>query len=212
VYARHLLAHTMANGGGRNGGQGGAGGVKSREERVFKREFTVLVNVRDNGKVKAVEVINSVCQAAGHGAVYACIPRASDMFEVTVADEITVDLLTDSGLLIGGNQNDCTEVIRNVSKPIMVSFMHLPAYIPDSDIVDKLSAMKVKIVGAIRRRYYPDSDVADGTRLVRAILPPDMKSLPYSMKFAQATGNQQYYRVMHNNQVKLCRLCSSDEH
>jgi hypothetical protein len=204
----------MASGVGLNGGQGARAKTvrdSGKEDRMFKREFTILVDVIDNRRIKAVEVIDSICEVAGEGAVYACIPRASDSYEVTVSDEIIVDLLTDGDLLISGVRYICTEVVRNVSKPMMVSFMHLPAYIADTDIADKLSAMKVKIVGEIRRHYYPDSNVADGTRLVRVILPPELRSLPYSMKFVQATGNQ-YYRVIHNNQVKLCRICSSDQH
>lgn len=43
--------------------------------------------------------------------------------------------------------------------------------------------MKVVILSPIKRRFYPKTNIADGTRYVRVKLPPKVSSFPYTIKF-----------------------------
>ena len=54
--------------------------------------------------------------------------------------------------------------------------MHLPAYIEDAEIEMNLRSMKVEILSPIKRRLYPGTTMADGTRYAKVILPDTMIS------------------------------------
>lgn len=93
----------------------------------------------------------------------------------------------------------------------MVSFLHLPAYLEDEVIEDKLKFWGVTPLMKIRRRVYPGTNIADGTRYVKVKFPKEVTSLPYSAKFETVDGTQ-YFRVIHDGQEKLCRLCMQPGH
>ncbi|KAI2655313.1 hypothetical protein H4Q32_017688 [Labeo rohita] len=93
----------------------------------------------------------------------------------------------------------------------VVSFIYLPAYLEDSDILDKLEGWRVIPTSQIRRRYYPETDIKDGTRFVKVKFPREVASLPYSTRFGTAEGTQ-HFRIIHSQQVKTCRLCMSPQH
>ncbi|KAL2095508.1 hypothetical protein ACEWY4_010227 [Coilia grayii] len=94
---------------------------------------------------------------------------------------------------------------------IMVSFLHLPPELPDARIIDKLINLGVTPILPLRRRYYPGTSVADGTRYVKVRFPKEVASLPYSARLDTEDGPQ-YCRVLHDRQVKICRLCMSPGH
>ena len=71
--------------------------------------------------------------------------------------------------------------------------------------------MKIELVTPIYRRRYKGTNIADGTRYVRVKFPPEIKSLPYSMKFKTVEGVE-YFRVLHDNQIKVCYNCMSANH
>ncbi len=98
-----------------------------------------------------------------------------------------------------------------VQQKKMVSFLNLPSYIEDEDIVQKLVNWGVTPILPVRRRFYPGTTVADGTRFLRVKFSQEVTSLPYNTKFMTEEGAQ-FFRVIHDNQVKTCRLCSSAEH
>ncbi|XP_016112451.1 uncharacterized protein [Sinocyclocheilus grahami] len=89
--------------------------------------------------------------------------------------------------------------------------MHLPVYLEDEQILEKLEGWGVFPISEIKRRLYTGTDIEDGTRYVKVRFPREVVSLPYSTKMETAEG-QQYCRVMHSCQVKTCRLCMSPEH
>ncbi|KAL0151793.1 hypothetical protein M9458_052944 [Cirrhinus mrigala] len=62
-----------------------------------------------------------------------------------------------------------------------------------------------------RRQLYPGTNIEDGTRFVKVRFPREIVSLPYSTKLETAEGPQ-FFRVMHSNQVKTCKLCMSPDH
>ncbi len=53
--------------------------------------------------------------------------------------------------------------------------------------------------------------MADGTRFIKVKFPQEVTSLPYNTRFMTEEGVQ-YFRVIHDNQVKTCRICASVEH
>lgn len=89
----------------------------------------------------------------------------------------------------------------------VVSFLHIPAYIEDDHLIDKLESFKVTVLSPVQRRYYPGTEIADGTRFVNVRLPPNLLSIPYSVKLDNV-----YYRVVHDNQKRMCGLGHSLEH
>lgn len=62
--------------------------------RVFGKDSTIIINVGDNQKVKALEVMRDIEQLYGKGMVYACVPKSGDCFEVTLANKAMADKLT----------------------------------------------------------------------------------------------------------------------
>lgn len=57
----------------------------------------------------------------------------------------------------------------------------------------------------------PGMDTVDGTRYLRVKFPKEVIYLPYSTKFDTEEGSQ-YFRIMHDRQVKTCQLCMNSGH
>jgi hypothetical protein len=69
------------------------------------------------------------------------------------------------------------------SDTTVVSFMKLPSYIEDEDIISKLQAKGIKLVSPVYRRAIPGTQVADGTRFVKCVFPPGFVALRSSFSF-----------------------------
>lgn len=177
------------------------------DTRVFGKDCTVILNVGDNKRIKATDVMRDMDSKYGKGSVYACVPKSGDCFEVTMASKIIAEKLS-VGVLIADKNCECGLLFSDI---MVVSFMHLPAYITDAEIKLKLASYGIALKSKIKRRYYRGTRCADGTRYVKVEFPPHIKSLNYLMKFDTVYGPQMF-RVKHNNQTKVCSLCLSDEH
>lgn len=183
------------------------GPPRGEECRAFHKNSTVLLNVGDNQKVKPFDVITSLEKQYGKGVVFACVPKSGDCYEVTLPNkEVAMKLTT--GVTIDNKNLKCELLYSDV---VVVSFMHLPAYVPDDEIKGNLDKIGVELKGPINRRYYSGTTVADGTRFVETKFPPSVKSLNYLMKFKTVYGPQMF-KVKHNNQTKVCLQCYSDTH
>lgn len=55
------------------------------------------------------------------------------------------------------------------------------------------------------------TDIADGTRFLKVKFTDTVKSLPYSTKF-ETVGESEHFRVIHDRQVKVCRMCIQPGH
>lgn len=66
---------------------------------------------------------------------------------------------------------------------LVVSSLGLPAYNMDAEILEKLHGWGVSATSPIRRRMWPGTRIADGTRIVRVKFNKQVQSLPYSAKF-----------------------------
>lgn len=185
------------------GHEGGSQNNPNKVNRNYRRENTVTVDVLDNGQIKPDNIIKFVHENCGVGSMFACVPRSGNLYEITLDGRAPLQYLLE-GIKIGDKTYECREIVQN---SIMVSFLHLPAYIEDHEIEDTLLSMNIEILSPIKRRYYPGTNIADGTRYVRVKLPPNMQSLPYTIKF-----RKEYYRVIHNGQIKVYSLCYSQDH
>ncbi|KAG1934529.1 hypothetical protein F2P79_019770 [Pimephales promelas] len=157
--------------------------------------------------VRAEDIIKAVTKLCEHGGILALRPRQGKEYELTMEKEEMCDKLTD-GLEIKGVK---CEVKNLQNRDYVVSFMHLPVYLDDDEILEKLEGWRVTPISKIKRRRYPGTDIEDGTRFLKVRFPKEVASLPYSTKLETAEGPQ-YFRVVHSHQVKTCRLCTSPDH
>lgn len=191
----------------RNGQEQRNEGGKENFKRVYKKDATITVDLQEEKDVRALDIIKAVMGKIGEGKILAVRPKQANEYEVTLEREEDTEILMD-GLDIKGKT---FEVKRLHNRDYVVSFMHLPAYIDDEDILNKLEQWGVTPLSLIKRRVYPGTNIEDGTRFVKVRFPREVVSLPYSTKMETAEGPQ-YFRVMHSHQVKTCRLCMSPDH
>ena len=182
-----------------------AGGGGSR----ILKELTLIVDVDDNKRVSARSVIEEAEIICGEGNVLAVVPRSGNIYEVTVKDKRSSDELVNTPFEIDGKRFKCDAIY---SEEKVVSFLHLPAFIPDSEIKRKLDDYHAEMMSPIKRRMYPGTNIADGTRYVVVKFPPNISSLPYTMKFDLGKNKFEYIRVKHDNQSKVCSKCLSSDH
>lgn len=179
---------------------------RTNPKKNYLKEATVTVDIC-NVNARAEDIIKVIAEKIGRGNILAVRPKQNKEYEVTLENVEDVELLVD-GLKI---KEILCEVKRLQNRDYVVSFMHMPAYIDDQVIVDKLEGWGVTPISEIKRRVYPGTTVEDGTRFVKSRFPEEVVSLPYSTRLETAEGLQ-YFRVMHSHQIKTCRLCMSPEH
>ena len=174
----------------------------------YRKECSVKVHDINVKRFKADCVIKAAENVCGENTILAVVPNEGEnSYEVTTDTEQNALRLT-RGLVINSNSFDCTFQFNEI---VMVSFLHLPAHIPDSDILDKLTKKGCEIRSEVYRRVHPGTQIADGTRYVKVKFPPGMASLSWSMKFDTGFG-ERYFKVVHNNQRALCNMCQSPFH
>ena len=173
------------------------------------KESTLIVDVKDNRQVKARSVISELEKTYGVGSILAVVPRSGNLFEITVSEKQFVNDLSHSGFSVEGQKYDCHAIY---SAERLVSFMHLPAFIEDDVILQKLAVLGVEVLSPVKKKNHPGTNVADGTRYVICKFPPNINSLPYTMRFQIDKDKYEYVRVKHDKQAKVCSQCLSDEH
>lgn len=180
------------------------------EDIVYSIENTVIVNVDDNRKVRPQTVITEVERYCGLNTVLAIIPRAADCYELTLSNKDTTNLVID-GVCIGNKLRTARPFYQDST---MVSILHIPAFIQDEAIRRKFSSLNIEIISPIKRHTILSEEgnkIPDGTRFFRCKFPPEIKSLPYLMRFEYPGGSSQY-KVLHNDQRKICHKCWSTDH
>ena len=177
-------------------------------QRAYSKEMTLVLETEDIEGVNAIKLIKEIENVVGPGKLSALRPRPNKQYEATFESLEDCDLLEDGGLMVNGIR---VEVKRLYRSEVMVSFLHLPPYTTDTEVLEKLLKWGVEPILPLRRRYYPGTSVADGTRYIKVRFPKEVASLPYSARFDTPDGPQ-YCRVIHDRQVKLCRLCLQPGH
>ena len=178
-------------------------------DEIFTKDQTVVVSVRDNESVSPEDIIDEIEKKCGVGAVMACVPKIGTGFEVVLKERKFVGDVSDD-LSIKGKQIKVKELTSRIK---IVSIINLSMYVSNEEIIDRFKKIGVEIISEIKKRKMPSrTTVYDGTRIFKAQLPPTLASIPYSMKFSVDSKETAYYRVVHNDQVKVCSGCFSTDH
>lgn len=174
-------------------------------QRNYEKRLTVAVEIIGEDRITMMELLRKVKEECGM--VIGCRYKTPREYELTMGDDKGKNKLLD-GLKIKNGRIMAKE-INNMET--VVSFMNLPTYIKDEEITGKLKDWGVNAVSKIKRRMWPGTDIADGTRILRVKFTDTVKSLPYSTKFETSVGTE-HFRVIHDRQVKVCRLCIQPGH
>lgn len=177
------------------------------DKRIYTKEATVVVDLSEVQDGRAEDIIKALTEKIEVTRILAIRPKQMREYEITLEHEEDTEKLVD-GLTIKGK---ICEIKKLHNRDFVVSFMHLPAYMSDQEILNKLEGWGVTPISQIRRRFYSGTHIEDGTRFLRVRFPKEVASLPYSTRM-ETEGGPQYFRVIHSKQVKTCRLCMSPEH
>lgn len=173
--------------------------------QTFEKKLTVAVESIGEENVSMMELLKEIKRICG--VVIGCRFKAQKKYEITMENEEGKGKLLD-GLKIKDNIVYVREMVNN---ELVVSFLNLPTYVSDEVILAKLHEWGVKAVSPIKRRMWPGTDIADGTRFLKVQFTEMVKSLPYSTKFDTLEGTE-FFRVIHDRQVRVCRLCIQPGH
>lgn len=176
---------------------------ESREK--YSKELTVEVVVEGDANISMMDLLRGVKMECGE--VVGCRVRGERTYELTMKDEDAKKKLID-GVRIKGAMVHARDIVNN---EMVVSFINLPVYLEDGKILDKLEEWGVKPLSAIKRRAWPGTDTVDGTRFLKVRFTDQVRSLPYSTRFETLRGTE-YFRVIHDRQVRVCRLCIKPGH
>lgn len=180
-------------------------GDDGQGRRVFQKKLTVLVEIVGEDKITMMELLKKVREDCG--VVIGCRYKNPKEYELTMNEEEGKEKILD-GLKIKNSRIMVKEINNN---EMVVSFLNLPTYIEDEEIIGKLTEWGVKAASPVKRRMWPGTDIADGTRFLKVKFTDTVKSLPYSTKFETLTGTE-HFRVIHDRQVKVCRVCIQPGH
>ena len=164
--------------------------------QTFEKKLTVAVEIIGEENVSMMELLKEIKKICG--VVIGCRFKGQKKYEITMEKVDGKEKLLD-GLKIKDNLVFVKEMVNN---ELVVSFLNLPTYVPDEVILVKLHEWGVKAVSPIKRRMWPGTDIADGTRFLRVQFTETVKSLPYSAKFDTLEGTE-FFRVIHDRQVRV---------
>ncbi|XP_030294862.1 uncharacterized protein LOC115594757 [Sparus aurata] len=175
------------------------------KRKIYEKRLTIMAEIEGDDIITMMELLRKVKEECGE--VIGCRFKTPKSYEITMLSDTGKSKLMD-GLKIKNNIIMAREL--GIGE-MVVSFINLPTYIDDETILGKLRDWGVKPVSSIRRRMWPGTEIADGTRFLKVKFNETVKSLPYSTKFETAAGSE-HFRVIHDRQVKVCRLCIQPGH
>ncbi|KAL0147142.1 hypothetical protein M9458_057666 [Cirrhinus mrigala] len=143
----------------RGGQQKERGG--QQKERKYGKGLTVAVEIVGESRITMMEMLTKIKEECGK--VIACRYKTPKDYELTMEDEDGKEKLLD-GLKIKESRILAKEVNND---ELIVSFLGLPAYIEDGEILEKLQDWGVTAISQIKRRMWPGTDIADGTRFLK---------------------------------------------
>lgn len=176
---------------------------ESTEREV--RKLTVSVEMEGENEISAMELMRCVRELCG--GLVACRFIGRNKYEMSMSHPRGKDRLME-GFKMGDTRIHARELTND---ELVVSFLNLPFYIGDEKILEKLKGWGVSAASPIKRRMWPGTNVADGTRFMKVRFNNQVQSLPYSTKFETALGSE-YFRVIHDKQVRVCRMCIQPGH
>ena len=193
-----------AEGGRKERGKDG-GGERDRETDKYGKELTVEVVIEGTENISMMDLLKEVKKECG--VVMGCRKRGDRTYELTMKDIEAKEKLMD-GIRVRGALVHASDIVNN---EMVVSFINLPVYLPDGKILAKLEEWGVRAISPLKRRVWPGTEIVDGTRFLKVRFTEQVRSLPYSTKFDTLRGTE-YFRVIHDRQVRVCRLCIKPGH
>ncbi|KAF3858933.1 hypothetical protein F7725_012134 [Dissostichus mawsoni] len=184
------------------------GEEETRKEKGSERysvELTVEVVVDEGSAVTMMDLLKGIQKKCG--VVDGCRVRGERLYEVTMRTCLGKMKIME-GLRVNGVMVHAQDLLNN---DLTVSFLNLPVYVPDRMILKRLEEWGVEPISAIKKRVWPGTEITDGTRFLRVRFNDKVRSLPYSTKLDTVRGAE-YFRVLHNRQVPVCRLCIQPGH
>ncbi|KAF3842499.1 hypothetical protein F7725_024450 [Dissostichus mawsoni] len=184
------------------------GEEETRKEQGSERysvELTVEVVVDEGSAVTMMDLLKGIQKKCG--VVDGCRVRGERLYEVTMRTCLGKMKIME-GLRVNGVMVHAQDLLNN---DLTVSFLNLPVYVPDRMILKRLEEWGVEPISAIKKRVWPGTEITDGTRFLRVRFNDKVRSLPYSTKLDTVRGAE-YFRVLHNRQVPVCRLCIQPGH
>lgn len=189
----------------REKGEENSRGAQGRSREKYSKELTVEVELEGTEKISMMDLLKGVKKDCGE--VIGCRVRGERIYELTMKDEEAKRKLMD-GVRVKGVMVHARDIMNN---DMVVSFINLPVYLEDEKILAKLQEWGVRPLSPIKRRVWPGTDTVDGTRFLKVRFTEQVCSLPYSTKFETLRGTE-YFRVIHDRQVRVCRLCIKPGH
>lgn len=180
-------------------------GIQRPSREKYSKELTVEVEVEGTEKISMLDLLKGIKKECGE--VIGCRVRGERSFELTMKDVEAKEKLMD-GVRVQGVMVHARDIVNN---DMVVSFINLPVYLEDEKILSKLEEWGVRPLSPIKRRVWPGTDTVDGTRFLKVRFTEEVCSLPYSTKFETLRGTE-YFRVIHDRQVRVCRLCIKPGH
>ncbi|KAK6187088.1 hypothetical protein SNE40_006336 [Patella caerulea] len=174
-------------------------------EEYYKNVKNCTVKFSFDERINLNNLIEAIEETVGYNTVETVVPM-NGIYEISVSHVDYCNIIAKEGIVFENKRVYGSTV---GSKIMVVSFMNIPAYISDDEILEKLSLWKVEALGDIKKRYFSHGDrqILDGTRYVRVKFPPGVDSLPYATKF-----DGRSFIVKHNDQSKVCYKCLKSDH
>ncbi len=124
-------------------------GELDQKGRNYEKKLTVLVEIEGEDRITMMELLKKVREDCG--VVIGCRYKTPKEYELTMEEDKGKEKLLD-GLRIKksrvmAKEVDCMEMV--------VSFLGLPTYIQDEEILRKLSDWGVKAASRVKRRMWP---------------------------------------------------------
>ena len=127
----------------------------------YKNELSLIVELVGEDTITMMELLRGIKDKCG--IVLACRVKSKNIYEITMQEGKGKTRLLD-----GHNRENIRVTAKEVrSNEIVVSFLNLAPYISDAEIRQKLLTWGVKVISPIKRRKWPGTDVADGTRFCK---------------------------------------------
>lgn len=143
------------------------------ENKHYSKDCTIRVERLNTRIIGERIIIEEIEKVTGLNTVLAVVENDSSSYDVTM-DSKALALRLSEGIEIAGR---IYPVSLQFSDIVVVSFMKLPVFIDDDEIVSKLESKGVTVVSPVYRRTVPGTQVADGTRFMRCKFPPGITSL-----------------------------------
>lgn len=181
----------------------------NQNQRKYKKECIVKLSVKEKEKINDDDLLDTIEEICGKGALMACVPDGSNHWEITLREENHARVLLPS-FMVDEIEVSAKQVYEST---VNVSFLHMSTQIPNSDVENKLKQFGVELISPISERFYKnrEGEITDGTRFFTIRFPENRKSLPYSVRF-NVNGVMKHYKVVHNNMQTVCLICSASDH